>query len=107
MSAGCAGRIHVSLGPGRPCRDDEFCDVYVAYNLMGMVRHPNKISKEFISISATNGHVLPSASNGAVLCRPSPDPLAWQILHTSNPNSSGSIGDARGYGDLNQEIGRV
>ena len=37
-------QIHVNLGPGSPCRDDEYCSVYVTHtNLITIVLHPNQI----------------------------------------------------------------
>ena len=36
--------IHVNLGPGTPCRDDEYCNVYVTHtNLMAIGLQHNQI----------------------------------------------------------------
>ena len=43
-----SGHIHVNLGPGSPCRDDEYDSIYVTYtNFMGEEPStPTEFSKE-------------------------------------------------------------
>jgi hypothetical protein len=41
-----SGYIHVNLGPGSPCRDDESCNVHVTHtHLVAIVLHPSQIFK--------------------------------------------------------------
>jgi hypothetical protein len=39
-----SGQIHVNLGPGTPCRDDDYCNVYVnSQHLLGIFFHLNQV----------------------------------------------------------------